>query len=202
MSKLWGPLGWMTLHSVSLNYPETPSQIDKAIAQRFLEIFAETISCPYCKNHFIAMLAMYRADHPEMMESRQTFALFAFRAHNTVNRRLDKPLQKSVAECIQALKAATSQTSMTEFRKSYLEYLTKTWSRDFSADGFMIRRSIQEMKTINEQYWTPRETANPNILEADVLTPIEKQNVRRVASGKFVSSEAGFKGGKLKLKNY
>lgn len=200
MSKLWGPLGWMTLHSVSLNYPEAPSQIDRTIANRFLDLFAETISCPYCKNHFTAMLALYKAEHPEMLESRQTFALFAFRAHNTVNKRLDKPLQKSVAECIQTLKTATSQTSMAEFRKSYLDYLTKTWGRDFSADGFILRRSIQEMKTINEQYWTPRETNIPPIIEADVMTPIEKQNVRFVAPGKFVTIDAGFRGGKLKLK--
>ena len=91
MSKLWGPLGWMTLHSISLIYPEQPTYTEKNIAARFLDLFGETISCNECKVHFKQIYALYKTLHPDFLNSRQHFALFIFRAHNTVNLRLDKP---------------------------------------------------------------------------------------------------------------
>ena len=76
MTKLWGPLGWMTLHSVSAIYPESPSQEEKVLLNSFVEAFKETITCPTCKNHFTRMFHTYKIIHPEWNSSR--FDLFLF----------------------------------------------------------------------------------------------------------------------------
>jgi len=42
-TKIWGPLGWMTLHSISAIYPEKPSFADMEILKKFMDFFAATI---------------------------------------------------------------------------------------------------------------------------------------------------------------
>ena len=149
MTALWGPMGWMTLHSVSINYPDSPSDAERQICSRFLDLFTETITCHICKSHFQRMLQTYRVVHPDYLNSKQNFFLFAVRAHNTVNKRLDKPTVKSVAEALTTLQAATSQTSPAEYRRKYLDYLKRIWKTDTSANGLFAAQKIRELEKIN-----------------------------------------------------
>jgi len=200
MTKLWGPLGWMTLHSVSLIYPERPTPDEKRIAARFIDLFAESISCIFCKTHFMTIYTLYKSTHPQYLDSRQDFALFAFRAHNTVNKRLDKPRPSTVAECLQAIRDATKNTTLKQFRDSYLGYLTRNYNKEFSTYNLAMRHCVNEMVKINNEYWSPRElTSIPELTEADVITPIEKQNARPSSKGHYISTIVGFRGGRLKL---
>lgn len=200
MTKLWGPLGWMTLHSVSLIYPERPTPEEKAIAKRFLDLFGESISCIFCKTHFTTMYSIYKSDHPDFLDSRQEFALFVFRAHNTVNKRLDKPRPSSVLQCLRAVRDATQTTSLKQFRDSYLSYLARNWGKEFSSHSLMMRNCVNEMTKINNEYWTPRElTSIPDLIEADVITPIEKTNIRFTKYKNPMPVKIGFAGGRLKL---
>lgn len=199
MSKIWGPLGWMTLHSVSLIYPEEPTHAEKYIASRFLDLFGETISCNECKTHFKNMYAIYKSIHPEFLESRRDFALFVFRAHNTVNMRLDKPRPSTISECLQTLKAATVNTSLATFRTSYLSYLLRNWNRHVSGEGLITKSQVKEMIKINNEYWSPREIPIPVLEEGDVMTPIQQAATRVSIRGTVVSTAVGFKGGRLKL---
>ena len=200
MTKLWGPLGWMALHSVSLIYPETPTPAEKAIAKRFLDLFNESITCVFCKTHFTNMYTIYKSTNPGFLDSRQEFALFAFRAHNTVNRRLDKPKPSTVSQCLQTLRNATQTTSLKQFRESYLSYLSNNWGKEFSSHSLMMRHCVNEMIKINNEYWNPRELKSiPELAEADVLTPIEKTNVRFTTFRNPMPIKIGFAGGKLKL---
>jgi hypothetical protein len=190
----------MTLHSVSLIYPEVPSPEERAIASKFLDLFARTITCIFCKNHFASMYAIYKNEHPEYLNSRQDFALFAFRAHNTVNKRLDKPRPSSMADCLATLLSNTANTTFAQFRRSYLDYLIRNWGQDFGVEGRMLQRDVAEMNKINNEYWSPRElTSIPELAESDVMTPIEKAGFRVVHGGQVISTRVGFIGGRLKL---
>jgi hypothetical protein len=145
------------------------------------------------------MKAMYISLYPDYLNSRQNFALFVFRAHNTVNRRLDKPIQSTVAECLQAIRNATSQTSLAQFRISYLSYLTRNYGREFTGESLIIRNSVKEMIKINNEYWAPRDNGIPDLSEDNVVTLIERNDVRITTSVRLISSAVGFKGGRLKL---
>lgn len=147
----------MTLHSISAIYPEQPSSADKVLIEEFISAFRETISCPYCKTHFTGMMNRYRSAHPQWNSSRQELFLFVCRAHNTVNRRLDKPIYKTVDECVNALKNATKLTSPAQFRKAYLDYLTRNWSHQTDGEGFMMMGYVRKMIKINEEYLIPRD---------------------------------------------
>jgi len=174
MTSIWGPLGWMTLHSISANYPENPTGADKLILRTFMNLFTETISCPSCKSHFATIFNSYVSKNPRWADSKADLFLFVCRAHNTVNMRLDKPLLPSVSECLTALRYASRVTDLATYRIQYLTYLQKNWAREPTAEGFMMSRSVREMVKINTEYWTPREAslADLEFPEADVLQPI------------------------------
>jgi len=195
----------MTLHSISINYPDNPTEIEKQICYRFLEMFSESITCHICKTHFMRMLQTYKVIHPEYLNSKQDFFLFIVRAHNTVNRRLDKPTVKSVAEALTTLQQATSQTSPAEYRQKYIEYLKRTWGYDTSATGLFALQKIRELEKINNEYWCQRETSYVQFFyEADVLEYIKEAGVQKTPGGfsPFVGPQpkVGFGGGKLKLR--
>jgi len=174
MTQAWGPMGWITLHSISVNYPEVPTKADKTILKKFLDLFAETISCPSCKGHFTAMYKSYTLQYPNWADSRYNLFLFISRAHNTVNKRLDKPRPATVVECIQSLKMLTVNKTAAQYRTNYITYLLSNWVREGGGDGMIQCGNVREMRKINEQYWNLRETNLDALMfaEADVLTPI------------------------------
>lgn len=205
MTKLWGPLGWITLHSISVGYPENPTYEDKQIALKFLELFRDTITCRFCKEHFTGMFKTYTFTHPEFLNSRRDFFLFVARAHNTVNKRLDKPRPASVVDCLETLKTLTRDRSAKEYRHAYLTYLARDWSQQMTGDGIISKMRVKEMMNINEKYWDLRDVGfSVPIWEGDVLEVIQESTLHKTATG-FVrglpqSGHVGFKGGKLRIR--
>jgi len=200
MTKFWGPLGWMTLHSISVIYPETPSVEEKAILRTFMELFRDTITCQYCKEHFRRMYTNYITAYPGVFESRASFFQFVARAHNTVNLRLDKPRIHTVSACLETLVANTKHVSSTILRNNYINYLANNWGNEFTGEGAILRRKALEMKKINDSYWTPRDSGFDGIVlpEMDVVSPIEKIQPRHV-SPMVTTARVGFTGGRLRL---
>jgi len=173
MTAFWGPMGWITLHSISVNYPETPTSADKAIVKKYLNLFTETISCPSCKSHFTNMYKTYTAANPNWADSRFNLFVFITRAHNTVNKRLDKPYPSTVSESLSMLQLITKAKSPSEYRYNYLSYLTNNWTKEGGGEGMIQVGHVREMRKINEQYWNLRETGfSITLPEADILSPI------------------------------
>jgi hypothetical protein len=158
MTAVWGPLGWMTLHSVATCYPENPVQTEKELMYSWLDMFRDTITCPHCQQHFSNMLATYRASFPNMLSSRQEFVLFTFRAHNAVNRRLKKPMYSSVEECMNTLKNNIKNTNAKNYRISYINHITRHWKTFQDVTGIVAMKKINEMKKIDIEYIQPRDT--------------------------------------------
>jgi len=205
MTSRWGPMGWMTLHSISLNYPENPSQEDKVVLKRFLDKFTECITCPSCKQHFTVIFSNYQKRHPEWANSRFDLFLFVVRAHNTVNKRLDKPILATVEDCLNTLKNVSKVTSFTTYRQNYCNYVLNNWARQFDGEGMIMANSAREMLRINNEYWNLRETDINSISfpESNVMEFVaENRDINPPGLGKItLQTPVGFrlKGGKLSL---
>lgn len=212
MTSVWGPMGWITLHSISVAYPESPTSADKEILNRFMSKFEECITCPTCKGHFSLMFSRYKQIHPEWANSRYNLFLAICRMHNTVNKRLDKPLQKTVKDCLDALIVATRNNPSAVFRVSYIRHVARNWAAFQNGEGMIMVNAAKELAKINDQYWNPRDVSFDSLSfpEADVLEYIPNdrrqyivgQNIPTI--GHLTSGElpkVGFRvqGGRLKL---
>lgn len=169
MTSVWGPLGWMTLHSVATSYSETPTQSERDLMYSWLDMFRDTITCPYCRDHFGSMLSAYRSAFPSMLNSRQDFAMFTFRAHNAVNRRLRKPLQSTVEECMATLQNNVKLRSAVDYRVSYLNHITRYWKGWQDITGMVALKKIGEMRKIESTYVQSRDTNFTVTLASDVV---------------------------------
>jgi hypothetical protein len=211
MRQLWGPLGWMTLHSISLNYPETPSLEDKAILKQYLDAFAECISCPTCKSHFLGIYKTYTQQNVNWSSSRQELFLFIVRAHNSVNRRIDKPVLQTVSDCLETIKLNSKNTTLYEFRQKYIQYLTRNWSVYQDGEGFMAMHNVKIMQRINNEFWNLREIdiSQVKLEEAEITRSIEDRrpiprisaNIPTFNRGSLPSVGFRIKGGTLQLGN-
>jgi hypothetical protein len=158
MTAIWGPLGWLTLHSTALAYPETPTPAEQQLMTSWLDMFRDTITCGYCRGHFTELLAKYRTMFPNMLGSRQEFALFSFRAHNAVNRRLNKPVYQTVQESMDTLRKATANRSALDYRISYINHIMRYWKTQQDITGVVSLKKVVEMKKIEIEYVGPRDT--------------------------------------------
>jgi hypothetical protein len=189
MTAIWGPLGWMTLHSISVCYPDNPTDSDKAILNQFMTAYGTTISCPSCNNHFAQTFFNYKSRRPQWNSSKYELFLAFCRIHNGVNRRIDKPSPATVSECLQTLKNATQHTSQSEFRSRYLDYLTSNWRQQNPG----VVGIVNQMRKIDNEYWSIREVsyASLSFPESDVF------EITRQESGIDRRAKVMFRNGKF-----
>jgi hypothetical protein len=135
----------------------------------WLDMFRDTITCPSCKSHFTDLLASYRKTFPNMLQNQHEFVVFTFRAHNAVNRRLNKPIYTSVDECLATLRNVTKTRRAKDYRTSYLNHITRYWRIMQDVSGIIALKKIQEMKRIEFEYVSARDTNFTGILRADVV---------------------------------
>jgi hypothetical protein len=135
----------------------------------WLDMFRDTITCPSCREHFTSMLATYRQSFPNMLASRQNFAMFSFRAHNAVNRRLHKPIHADVESCMNILKNNVKTRTARDYRVSYLTHITRHWNVYRDITGISALRKIAEMNKIERDYFGSRDNNFVVELASDVV---------------------------------
>jgi len=168
MTSRWGPLGWMTLHSISVCYPAHPTLNDKKMLDEFMQAFGTTITCSICNEHFSRMFNAYKKAVPTWNNSKYDLFIAICKMHNSVNAKLNKPIPKTVSECLIILQNATKYSSPSEFRKKYIEYLYSQWRHLLG-----LRQQIDLMKKINDEYWSKRETGYTDLnfnMTGDTIT--------------------------------
>lgn len=170
MTAIWGPLGWMTLHSVALSYSEVPTDSEKLLMSKWLDLFRDTITCVHCREHFTNMLAKYRNFNPTFLNSRQSLVIATFRMHNAVNKRLTKPIYNTVAECVSTLEQTFQHRPALDYRNAYLAHIINYWKSMQDVSGIVAVRKIQEMKKIEKEYFTSK-SVSLNVADELVVLP-------------------------------
>jgi hypothetical protein len=169
MTAVWGPLGWMTLHSISTSYPEAPTIAEKQLVSSWLDMFRDTITCPYCRDHFTELLANSRRVFPNFLNSRQELSIFVFRVHNAVNRRLKKPVYESVAACMERLRENVKLRTAKEYRTAYLNHIARFWASLQDISGLIAAKKVNEMRRIEGEYFSAKDTNFAVELREDIV---------------------------------
>tara|TARA_B100001123_G_C15337334_1_gene1033342 strand:+ start:5479 stop:5886 length:408 start_codon:yes stop_codon:yes gene_type:complete len=78
---IWGPAGWIFLHSITFNYPENPNYDEKQIYQNFFENLKFVLPCPNCQKHYAENIRK----HPIRLDTRKELIEWLIDIHNEVN---------------------------------------------------------------------------------------------------------------------
>ena len=89
LTTVWGPSMWHFMHTMSFNYPVTPTPDQKRHYMEFILNLRNVLPCKYCRMNLTNNLAT-RPIRMCNMESRDTFSRFVYDLHETVNRLLGK----------------------------------------------------------------------------------------------------------------
>ena len=88
--KVWGPGAWLFLHSITLNYPENPTDNDKMFHKNFFLNLQNVLPCPSCAQHYSMNLKKFPID--PALESRELLVKWLIDIHNDVNIKNNKPV--------------------------------------------------------------------------------------------------------------
>lgn len=186
MTKIWGPLGWATLHSVAALYPDAPSDLEKQLLVQWIDAFRRTIVCEKCHNHFTQLLKEYSVLYPGWNASRKALSLFVLRAHNTVNKRNGRPIF-TMKESFEHLRRNVPPESANLQRQSYILFIRRDWNRQTTLAGASAARYVKELTTVETDYWGTRDSFTWDEIEALV----EENNTDPLPSAQAPKSTIG-----------
>jgi hypothetical protein len=89
LTSVWGPPMWHFLHTMSFNYPVSPTAEDKKNYSDFIYNLRYVLPCKYCRINLTSNLKA----NPLLdchLKSREAFSKFIYRLHEIVNKRLGK----------------------------------------------------------------------------------------------------------------
>lgn len=87
--EIWGPHAWFFLHTVTLSYPENPSETDKKQMYDFFMSLSNIIPCLNCMKHFKNHLNKYPIT--PFLDNRDLLVSWLVMLHNMVNVSIKKP---------------------------------------------------------------------------------------------------------------
>jgi hypothetical protein len=89
LTTVWGPAMWHFLHTMSFNYPVSPTADQKKHYGDFMRSLPNILPCKYCREN-LAKTYLTFGPSDEKMRSRKTFSRYVYELHETVNKMLKK----------------------------------------------------------------------------------------------------------------
>lgn len=81
---IWGPHAWIFLHSIALDYPETPTELEKMNMKNFINSMGEVLPCKKCRLNFKKHLQTYPLTE-SIFNNKQNLIKWFIDIHNSVN---------------------------------------------------------------------------------------------------------------------
>ena len=78
---IWGPSAWLFLHSVTFQYPENPTEVEKLNYNHFFTSLQHVLPCPTCRKHYKENLEKL----PIALNSKKELIEWLIDIHNEVN---------------------------------------------------------------------------------------------------------------------
>jgi len=98
-TKIWGPAGWIFLHSIAQNYPWKPTQEQQNYYFNFFKLVGNVLPCRYCRESYQEFI-----EQPgtvlsmDTMKNRKNLVTWFYKIHNKVNKKLDVKTHPTLLE--------------------------------------------------------------------------------------------------------
>lgn len=87
--EIWGKHAWIFLHSITMTYPENPSNEDKKTYKNFFESLDKVLPCIICRINYRKHINNVPIDN--FLHSRRSIVEWLINIHNQTNTMLNKP---------------------------------------------------------------------------------------------------------------
>ena len=86
--EIWGPHYWFVIHSIAMNYPNSPNAIDKKDHYKFVQSLPQFIPDKKSAKNFTELIKLYPV--LPYLDNRKDFVKWTHFIHNRVNESLGK----------------------------------------------------------------------------------------------------------------
>jgi len=88
-SNAWGNGAWVFLHSITLTYPNDPTENDKKMYKNFFESLGYLLPCNECSNHYNNYIKL-NPINSNVLKDKLSLSIWLYNVHNNVNDILNK----------------------------------------------------------------------------------------------------------------
>ena len=127
LTTVWGPVKWHFLHTISFNYPVSPTPEQKKQYKDYIYSLRNVLPCGACRKNLTNNLKKYPL-LMKHMESRDTFSRYIYNLHEMVNTMLKKTSNLSycdVRERYEHFRARCVDEKPKIFKQSEMRLKTK-----------------------------------------------------------------------------
>jgi len=89
LTTVWGPSMWHFLHTMSFNYPVSPTADDKKHYREFMISMQYILPCKYCRQNLTKNYKVFPLRSSDL-ENRESFSRYVYKLHEMVNKMLKK----------------------------------------------------------------------------------------------------------------
>ena len=89
LTSVWGPGLWHYLHSMSFNFPNNPTDLQKKKYKQFIENLKFTLPCKYCRINLVKNLKIMPLKECHL-SNRKMFSYYIYKLHEHINHMLGK----------------------------------------------------------------------------------------------------------------
>lgn len=97
LTSVWGPAAWLLIHTISFNYPVSPTDEQKHQYRNFILSLQHVLPCRHCRENLSSNLKKVPLTMNHM-KSRDTFSKYIYRLHEHINKMLGKPSSLKYAD--------------------------------------------------------------------------------------------------------
>ena len=113
-TRVWGPAGWLFLHSVAQNYPWSPTEQKKEEYLHFFRLVGKVLPCKYCRQSYDEFITQKDTLlNKNALQNRKTLITWLWKIHNKVNNKLgikDGPTLDQVFTKYESFRSKCSKT--------------------------------------------------------------------------------------------
>ena len=121
--EIWGPGAWLFLHSITLAYPNNPTELDKQNYKTFFEILKNVIPCKKCSYNYSKNIKDNNISNH--LDSKVSLVKWLVNIHNQVNIENNKNIME-YKDVIKEYKKIYNISKNSLFTKDISTYANKT----------------------------------------------------------------------------
>tara|TARA_B110001450_G_scaffold199464_1_gene188269 strand:- start:279 stop:899 length:621 start_codon:yes stop_codon:yes gene_type:complete len=89
LTAVWGPGLWHSLHTISFNYPNNPTNIQKIKHKNWVKNLKYVLPCKYCRINLVQNFKKLPLSDKHL-KNRHTFSKYIYELHELINKMLGK----------------------------------------------------------------------------------------------------------------
>ena len=186
---VWGPGGWIFLHSIAQNYPWRPTPEQKENYYNFFRLTGNVLPCRYCRESYQEYIDQKGSRLTmETMKNRKTLVTWLYRVHNKVNRKLgvkNGPTLREVWDKYESFRSVCHKTPRHIKKKGCTVPLNGVRKRcvinfvDEPEKNIIKKKMLFGKKKISQQNQNNEDAPHPEIeyTDSDVTDALEMLSV-------------------------